>query len=348
MHGDLGFLDTLYTIQETALDADFLKRLTEAPAVGTACGPVVRLLSDRFGSSYERTLVPDGFCLFRKRGGPTSPPLAGLQTILVAHMDEIGGCVYGARKAGGFDTRFWGNTPEIFRHATLQGMDYLEEDPANTFPVIAQEVAVGDEVRLSISGDHVRPYRTVWTFAERTTIRGDVIEGKALDPRVTLYAVVEAIRKLDSPAVGALLVMAEECAMEVARKALIYLARHAPDLRLIANADVPWIGNLGEGRLDMPAIRIYEGRNFVDPSFGIRASDILKGRGVEHHLSAARSGSQTVLFTPLAPTLSVALPSDGVHLPRVKMSVQGTERCVALLTAIGELGMSDDAFAAGA
>ena len=94
----------------------------------------------------------------------------------------------------------------------------------------------------------------------------------------------------------------------------------------------------------MPAIRIFEGRNFIDPAFGIRVADRLQARGVALHLSAARSGSQTILFTPLAPTLSVALPSDGVHLPRVKMSRKGTERCVALLRAIGE-GALHGAFA---
>jgi putative aminopeptidase FrvX len=304
---------------------------------------VISLLSERFGESYELTVVPDGFCLFRKRGDPGSRGLAGLKAVLVAHMDEIGGCVYGERKAGGFDTRFWGNTPEIFRHATLQGMDYLEENSAKAFPVTAHEVAAGDELRLALYGEDIRPYRTVWTFREKTTIQGDVIEGKALDPRVTLYAVVEAVRALDNPAVGALFVMAEECALDVARKAVVHLIRNAPNLRLVANADVPWVANLGEGRLDMPAIRIYEGRNFIDPSFGIRISDILQARGVEHHLSAARSGSQTLLFTPLAATLSVALPSDGVHMPRVKMSVKGTERCVALLKAIGEMGIDDAA-----
>ncbi len=133
-----------------------------------------------------------------------------------------------------------------------------------------------------------------------------------------------------------MLVMAEECAMDVARKGVAFLQRHAPNLQLIANADVPWINNLGEGRLDLPAIRVFEGRNFIDPSFGIRVAETLQRQGVELHLSAAKSGSQTLLFTPLAPTLSIALPSEGVHLPRVQMSLQGTERCVALLKAIGE------------
>ena len=185
-------------------------------------------------------------------------------------------------------------------------------------------------------GEGIRPYRTVWTFKEETTFTDDVIEGKALDPRVTLYSVVEAIRALDSPHVGAMLVMAEECAMDVARKGVAFLQRHAPDLQLIANADVPGINNIGDGQLGLPAIRVFEGRNFIDPSFGIRVTDILQAQGVELHLSAARSGSQTLLFTPLAPTLSIALPSDGVHLPRVKMSLRGTERCTALLHAIGE------------
>ena len=124
--------------------------------------------------------------------------------------------------------------------------------------------------------------------------------------------------------------------MDVARKGVTFLQRHAPNLQLIVNADVPGIQNIGEGRLDLPAIRVFEGRNFIDPAFGIRVTDILQAQGVELHLSAARSGSQTLLFTPLAPTLSIALPSMGVHLPRYTMSLQGTERCVTLLQALGE------------
>jgi hypothetical protein len=68
----------------------------------------------------------------------------------------------------------------------------------------------------------------------------------------------------------------------------------------------------------------------------------MEKKGVAHHLSAARSGSQTLLFTPIAPTLSIALPSDGVHLPRVKMSLTGTERCIALLRTLGESALQDE------
>ena len=317
------------------IDTEFLKALTEIPSVGTACGPAVRMVTEWFGSGYTRTFVPDGFCLFQKAGAAPED----LRAVLVAHLDEIGGCVYGPRtekQGGGYHTRTWGNWPGIFAQERLQAFDYLAEDASAAFPVRGKVVSGGTEARMVLYGEGIRPYRTVWTFDEETTFAGDIIEGKALDPRVTLYAVMEAVRALDDPALGAMLVMAEECALDVARKAVTFLQRHAPDLRLVANADVPWIENIGEGRLDLPAIRVFEGRNFIDPSFGIRVADILQAKGVELHLSAARSGSQTLLFTPLASTLSIALPSDGVHLPRVKMSLRGAERCIALLQAIGE------------
>lgn len=322
------------------VDTAFLKRLTEVPSVGTACAPMMNLLAERFGAGYARTSVPDGFCLFQKAGADPE----ALRVLFVAHVDEIGGCVYGPRMEaeGGYNARCWGNQPEIFANATLQGFDYLAEDASSAFPVRGEVVTVGEEARIVLHGEGVRPYRTGWTFREETTFTGDIIEGKALDPRVTVYAVAEAVRALDTPEVGALFVMAEECAMDVVRKAVTFLQQRAPGLQLIANADVPWIQNIGEGRLDLPAIRIFEGRNFIDPSFGIRVAERLLALGVELHLSAARSGSQTIYFTPLAPTLSIALPSDGVHLPRVKMSLRGTERCVTLLKAIGAGALNGD------
>lgn len=309
------------------MDRDFLKALTEAPSVGTACGPTVNLLKKRFGESFFCYFQEDSFCLFQKAGSSVSD----LKVVLIAHLDEIGGCVYGKREEGGFNTRVWGNHPGIFSHAKLQAFDWLAQSGEEAFAVDGRTIRENDEERLIVTGNGIRSFRTVLTFMEETTFEGDVVEGKALDPRATLYSVVEAVRAVNSPHVGALLVMAEECAMDVARKAAVYLQREAPNLKLIANADVPGMGNLFEAKFDTPAIRIFEGRNFIDPSFGIRMAETLESRGVEFHLSAARSGSQTVLFSPLAPTLSIALPSEGMHLPRVKMSLTGIDRCQRLL-----------------
>ena len=127
--------------------------------------------------------------------------------------------------------------------------------------------------------------------------------------------------------------------MDVAQKAVQYLSKYAHNLKRIINADVPEKANLGDARLDLPAIRIFEGPNFIDPSFGIRASDAMEKQGVAFHLTAARSGSQTRLFTPLCYTLSIALPSDGIHSPCYTMSLLGAERCITLLKALVEWEM---------
>ena len=328
------------------IDRDFLRRLTEAPSVGTACGPVVSLLTGFFGDGFTRTLVQDGFCLFQKVGAKPEK----LKAVFVAHMDEIGGCIYGKlpRRKNLYRSRFWGTLdPKLFMRAKLQAMDYLAEDAEpETFDVVGR-VFTDDKAqpqKLAIrvpkgSGGAIGPYRTVFTFRQETVFDDEHIYAKAVDPRVTLYAVCEAVRRLDNPAIGALLVMAEECAIDVARKAVTFLGRRAPSLDLVVNADVPSVANLGDADLDLPAIRVFEGHNFIDPSFGIRVAKELIDADVAVHLSAARSGSQTLLFSPLAPTLSIALPAENIHTPCGKMSLMGASRCVDLLVEIGERKM---------
>jgi putative aminopeptidase FrvX len=216
-------------------------------------------------------------------------------------------------------------------------MDYLAESGEDAFWIGSEIYETADgETRLALYGAGIRPYRTVFTFQQETRFDDEYIYAKAVDPRVTLYAVCDAVRRMDNPHVGALLVMAEECAMDVARKAVTFLQRRAPKLDLIVNADVPGLANLGDADLDLPAIRVFEGHNFIDPSFGIRVATRLMDDGVAVHLSAARSGSQTILFAPLAPTLSLALPGENIHAREGRMSLLGTRRCVDLLMEIGE------------
>ena len=113
------------------LDKEFLKALTEIPSVGTACLPGMNLLKARFGDQYDSTYVSDGFCLFQKQGGGPQ----ALRVLFVAHIDEIGGCVYGPQTSAAYASRCWGNRPKIFADAELQAFDYLSEDGKDTFPV---------------------------------------------------------------------------------------------------------------------------------------------------------------------------------------------------------------------
>jgi putative aminopeptidase FrvX len=313
------------------MDHDFLKELTEAPSVATACGPVLSVLRRRLDGWDERH-EPDGYSLFTL--GLTG--LKGVKMLLVAHVDEIGGCAYGPHAEGGYHTRIWGAAAATYAQAQMQGFDWLAQSAEEAFPVSAYLDAEDDDVRIRVEGARVRPYRTGLTFRTATTVTGDAIVGKALDPRITDACMAEAAIRLNRTDVAVLFVLAEECALDVARKAVTLLQREAPQLELVINADVPGSKNLGEARLDMPAIRVYEGRNLIDPSFGIRMSSTLASLGVPHHLTGAKSGSQTILFTPIARALSVALPSEGIHEASYRMSLTGAARCVDLVCAAAE------------
>ncbi len=308
-----------------------LHRLSDAPSVGTACEPVMAMAAERLGDGFDRADGQDSFSLFTLRGASR----ADLQYVMVAHVDEIGGVALSEDRDGWFRARCWGCSPMAFARSGLQAMDYLAASPDDAFPIEAAVELIGGELRLRVRGTGIRPYRTVFTFDTMSVIEQGHILGKALDPRATVFAVLSAFRALNDPRVGALLVMAEECFMDAARKAVVYLQRHAPNLRLIANADVPSAANLDGADLEVPAIRPFEGRNMVDPGFSIRMSEALAHQGIVHHLTGARSGSQTALFSPLAPTVSVALPGEGIHTERARMSLVGIERCADLLVALG-------------
>ena len=175
----------------------FSKFLTETPAIGTACNPVRHLLAERFGGDYTQTFVEDAFVLFQAQDGVPED----LEVVFIAHQDEVGGCVYGPHQ-GGFLARVWGNDAAIFNDAPLQAFDWLADSGAEAFPIATELVTVHGEERLLVKGDGIRPYRTGFTFIQETTFDGDTITGKALDPRVTLYAAVEAVRQFHDKRVG--------------------------------------------------------------------------------------------------------------------------------------------------
>jgi len=177
----------------------------------------------------------------------------------------------------------------------------------------------------------------LWTFQEPFRIKGDVISGKALDPRVTVYCAVEAARRLARPDLALLFCYSEECSWIAAAKLAEYVRRRMPNVETIVNADVPGLNNIAGVTLEDAVIRPFERAVLIDPCFSLRLYEQLHTRGVEVKLGVAASGSQTSHFAPLARTVSVAVASRGVHLARVEMSRTGVERCARLLTAIGEI-----------
>ncbi len=309
-----------------ALSLDELKMLSEAPGVATACGPVGACLR-RMLPGYEFEEVLDGGLIARPQGaGPA-------RCLFVTHVDEIGGFIL-FPEAGGFATRLIGNQASAFAGRPLQAFRY---DAVGSEPTIPCRGRATEEGRLILEGEGLEPMTMLWTFQEPFRVEGDLISGKALDPRVTVYCAVEAARQLGWPKLALLFCYAEECDRTAAAKLVEHVRRQMPEVETIVNADVPGLSNIAGVALEDAAIRPLERGNLIDPVFSLCLYEQLRARGVEVKLGIAASGSQTSLFVPLARTVSVALPSRGIHQARVDMSLTGVERCIQLLTAIGDI-----------
>lgn len=312
-----------------ALDQSFLCELADVPSVATACGPVLNTIRRTLQRKCHMHVVADSHALVTFRGVLPRE----LRLLLVCHVDEIGGVVLGQAGDGTYHTRWWGAPPEVFAGEPLQAWDYLAAE-AFTSNVQGVTVDEAEEVSLRLAGDEIRSYRTAWTFARSSEIADGWITGKALDPRAALFAVLSAFWELRDPSIGVLLVMAEECCMDQARKAVQFLMSEGVMLRGIVNVDVPDVRNLEAGSLETPYLRLWEGRRMVDPSFALDVAQRLKAAGIWCPITASRTGSQTSLFQPLAPCLSVALPGDNVHTAHTRVNLTAIDRTVRLLCAI--------------
>jgi putative aminopeptidase FrvX len=310
------------------LDMDELKALSEALGVATACGPVGTCLRALL-PGYEFEEVTDGGLVAR----PWGTSAAAVRLLFVTHVDEVGGFVM-FPKEGGYGARLIGNRAEAFAGTPLQAFRYDAVAASEAIPCRGR---VGEEGDLILEGDGLEPLMMLWTFREPFRVEGDVISGKALDPRVTVYCAIEAARRLGRADAALLFCYAEECSRTPAAKLVEHVRRRMPAVETIVNADVPGLNNIAGVGMEDAAIRPFEGSDLVDPCFSLALYERLRGRGVEVRLAVAASRSQTGMFCPLARTVSVALPSRGVHQARVEMSRAGVERCARLLQAIGEL-----------
>src|ERR671936_663908 len=119
--------------------------------------------------------MPDGVLVARPPGTTAS----SVRLLLITHVDEIGGFVM-FPAAGGYEARTIGNQPSVFAGTPLQAFRYDAVDASAT---ISCQGRVSEDGRLILEGEGLEPLTMLWTFREPFRVEGDVISGKALDPR---------------------------------------------------------------------------------------------------------------------------------------------------------------------
>ncbi len=275
---------------------------------------------------WETRLVDDGFLLVMP---PDTTP-AQVRVLFVSHVDEIGGYVLGPHPSGGHCAMAIGAPPEAYAGRFLQCMDTLG---VRGDSVRALEAWMEGE-SLIVDGERLQSYGTVFTYAERAHVEGDWVIGKALDPRLTLYAVVEAARTLADPEVAVMLVFAEECSIHAAEKGAAYASRHMSGLRLVVNCDVPGLASIEGWPLTQCGVRIAERGRLIDPHTSLRVHAELVERGIPIGLGASRTGSQTPLFIPHCRAISLALPAEEAHVTPTRAYLPALETLIWALQAI--------------
>lgn len=300
----------------------------ELPSVGTACGPAAAFARARL-AGWQIVEVTDGGLIATAPGADATR----VRLLFVVHVDEIGGMIGQPLGRDSYAIRSWGAPPRVFA-GPLQAIRYDAEAPEG-IPCEGTAMLGG----FSVRGAGLEPWMTYFTFREPAVVEGDDLLAKAIDPRATAWAAMEAARELGLPEVGLVCCYAEECSAIAAQKVAHRASRQFPNLEYVVNADVPSPENITGVAVGEVALRHLEGRGHIDPVFTLRTYERLRARGVEVKLAVAQSSSQTAFFVPYASCLSVALPADGIHTRRARIPLAAIGRCRSLLVETARLLM---------
>src|SRR5205814_10225663 len=112
-----------------------------------------------------------------------------------------------------------------------------------------------------LRGAALEPWMTYFTFREPAVVEGGDLLAKAIDPRATAWAALQAAITLGAPEVALVCCYAEECSAIAAQKVAHRANRMFPGLRYVVNADVPSPENITGVEVGEVALRHLEGRS---------------------------------------------------------------------------------------
>jgi endoglucanase len=338
------------------VNLELLQRLTAAPGVAGHEGAVRTIVRDALAPLVDDIRVDRlGNCIGTRNG-------SGGPTILVAaHMDEIGFLVryvddsgfLRLQPLGSFDPRVL-LAQRVIVHAAngerIRGVVETSVDPLHFGPPVEPRrpqvqdlfVDVGSEVASIEIGDMVTLDRDMY-------VAGDRVVGRALDDRLGLYVMIEAMRQLQSRAstIVAVATVQEEVG---SRGAVVAGYGIDPDICIaldltVAN-DIPGaspeqeVTRLGQG----PAIKIMDTTQISHPGIVRHVRDIARERNIPLQLEVLNhGGTDASLIQRLRAGVNVAtlsIPARYIHTVNETVALDDVARAIDLLA-----GYLDDAHA---
>jgi tetrahedral aminopeptidase len=336
---------------EPDFEYDLLKRLTET------CG--VPGYEDRVREVVREELTPHVDEIRTDAMGNVIGTLEGnsdYSVVVAAHMDEIGFMVthvdddgfLAVDPLGGFDPRVL-KAQRVTVHTQsgdLSGV--IGSPPPHTLDEEEQErTPKTEDVRIDLGLDAEDVEERVSlgdlvTMDQGTEIVGDHVTGKAIDNRVSVFALIEAARRIESPAVTVhfAATVQEEVGLRGAHALGVDLD---PDLAIaldttVAN-DVPgfekreYVTELGEGA----AIKLKDSSVITSPKVHKRLTEVAEERGISHQFEVLPAGgTDTAGFQTSAgakPVGAISIPTRYLHTVTESAHVEDIEATIGLLSA---------------
>jgi len=330
------------------LNEQLLRRLTQTPGIASREERVRALVAEELGSHVDTMTVDTlGNLIATKegRGGPRVAVAAHMDEIgfLVRHIDEAG--FIRLQKIGGFDPRVLVAQRVIVHtraHGPLPGVLQPGSKPIHLqSPGEAKEIKLEDLfVDLGISADSARSQVTVGDMVtmERDQMGvGNTVVSKALDDRLGLYVMIEAIKRVNDQAATILAIATtqEEIGLRGATtSAYAADADIAIALDVTIAGDIPGntedavITRLGKGT----AIKLFDSSQLPDSGVVQHLIDLAESNGIPFQreilpaggtdagaFQRTRSGSRTATIS--IPTRYVHTVNEMAHEGDIQGSV---------------------------
>lgn len=339
------------------MNFELLKRICECPGVPSKEDPIRKLVAAELKPLVD-TLEADamGNLIGFKRGTTEGP-----RVMIAAHMDEIGFLVkhiddkgfIRLLPVGGWDPRVM-VAQRVFVHTrtgeALRGTLTSSAKPKHLLnpdesgrPLQIEDTFVdlgmaGDKVKSLVElGDMVTMDRT----AERV---GDMVVSKTLDNRVSVFILIETLKRLQKKTLKAnllpVITSQEEVGLRGAQTAAYALK---PDIGLALDItlalDIPGIPEaeqvtrLGAGT----AIKINDSSLICHPKLVRHFRDVAEAKGIKHQLELLPRGGTDAGAIQRSrggvPSFTLSIPTRYVHTVNEMAHVEDIEATIELLAA---------------
>lgn len=331
------------------MDIELLRELTEASGVPG--------YEDRIREIVKRELEGDVDHIRTDAMGNVVGTLerpGEFAVVVAAHMDEIGFMVRHVRDdgfleldpLGGWDPRVLraqrvtvhtddGDVPGVIGSPPPHTMDdSTEEDPDEVEDMYVDLGLTGEAASDRVAvGDRV-------TMAAETARLGDLVSGKALDDRVSVYAMLEAAKRIDPDVtVHFAATVQEEVGLRGARALGVDIdADLAIALDVTVANDIPHIEDEGEyvTRVgDGAAIKLKDSSVITNPKVNRRLRSVTETEDIPYQLEVLpRGGTDTAGFQTeggAKPVGAISIPTRYLHTVTESAHVDDIDAVVDLL-----------------